>query len=79
LPKPQLELHSQEGSFAFSVGTYITPAILVANLVNIGKLKITFSIPEKYANQIKKNTVLSFKVSGSTEKYSANLCHRTFR
>jgi membrane fusion protein (multidrug efflux system) len=35
------------------------------------KVKITFSIPEKYANQIKKNTVLSFKVSGS--KYSATI------
>jgi hypothetical protein len=55
LPKPQLELHSQEELLrSISVGTYITPAILVANLVNIGKLKITFSIPEKYANQIKK-------------------------
>ncbi|MFB0910627.1 MAG: efflux RND transporter periplasmic adaptor subunit, partial [Flavobacterium sp.] len=51
----------------------ITPAILVANLVNIGKLKITFSIPEKYANQIKNNTVLRFRVSGSTEKYSAKI------
>jgi membrane fusion protein (multidrug efflux system) len=61
------------GLRSISVGTYITPAILVANLVNIGKLKITFSIPEKYANQIKKNTVLSFKVSGSTEKYSATI------
>ena len=30
-----------------SVGTYITPSILVTNLVNLGKLKITFSIPEK--------------------------------
>jgi len=61
------------GLRSISVGTYITPAILVANLVNIAKLKITFSIPEKYANQIKNNTILSFKVSGSTEKYSATI------
>jgi membrane fusion protein (multidrug efflux system) len=61
------------GLRSISVGTYITPAILVANLVNIGKLKITFSIPEKYANQIKNNTVLRFRVSGSTEKYSAKI------
>jgi membrane fusion protein (multidrug efflux system) len=54
IPKPQLELHSQEELLRSFLGTYITPAILVANLVNIGKLKITFSIPEKYANQIKK-------------------------
>ncbi len=30
-----------------SPGTYITPTVLVANLVNRGRLKITFSIPEK--------------------------------
>jgi hypothetical protein len=49
------------GLRSISVGTYITPAILVANLVNIGKLKITFSIPEKYANQIKKILYLVLK------------------
>lgn len=61
------------GLRSISKGTYITPAILVANLVNIGKLKITFSIPEKYANQVKNNTILNFGVSGSTEKYSATV------
>ncbi|MDG1871450.1 MAG: efflux RND transporter periplasmic adaptor subunit, partial [Flavobacterium sp.] len=56
-----------------SKGTYVTPSILIANLVNIGKLKITFSIPEKYANQVKNNTELKFKVAGSTETYAANV------
>lgn len=56
-----------------SPGTYITPTVLVANLVNVSKLKITFSIPEKYANQIKSNTKLSFKVSGSSENYTATI------
>ena len=54
-----------------SPGTYISPAVLVANLVNIAKLKITFSIPEKYATQVKLNSVLSFTVSGSDSKHSA--------
>jgi hypothetical protein len=35
IAKTQLELHSQEELGCISVGTYITPAILVANLVNI--------------------------------------------
>lgn len=56
-----------------SKGTYVTPSILIANLVNIGKLKITFSIPEKYANQVKNNTELKFKVAGSTETYAAKV------
>lgn len=61
------------GLRSISPGTYITPAILVAKLVNIGKLKITFSIPEKYANEVKMNAVLSFKVAGSDEIYSAKV------
>jgi membrane fusion protein (multidrug efflux system) len=41
--------------------------------VNIGKLKITFSIPEKYANQVKLNSVLTFQVSGSSQNYTAKV------
>ena len=61
------------GLRSISPGTYITPMILVAKLVNIGKLKITFSIPEKYASQVKTNTMLTFKVAGSDIKYSAKV------
>ncbi|MDI6034242.1 efflux RND transporter periplasmic adaptor subunit [Flavobacterium sp. LB2P84] len=61
------------GLRSISPGTYITPTILVAKLVNTGKLKITFSIPEKYASQVKTNTTISFTVSGSTEKYTAKV------
>ena len=61
------------GLRSISPGTYITSTILVAKLVNSGQLKITFSIPEKYANQVKMNTNLTFSVSGSTEKYTAKV------
>ena len=61
------------GLRSISPGTYITPTILVAKLVNTGKLKITFSIPEKYASQVKTNTYISFTVSGSAEKYTAKV------
>lgn len=61
------------GLRSISPGTYITPTVLVAKLVNTGKLKITFSIPEKYASQIKTNTNLTFKVAGSDEKYAAKV------
>jgi membrane fusion protein (multidrug efflux system) len=56
-----------------SPGTYVTPTILVANLVNVGKLKITFSIPEKYASQIKQNTTLNFTATNSTDVYTAKV------
>ncbi|TDD93821.1 efflux RND transporter periplasmic adaptor subunit [Flavobacterium cellulosilyticum] len=61
------------GLRSISTGTYITPSILVAKLVNIEKLKITFSIPEKYVSQLKPNSNLSFTVAGSNEKYHAKI------
>lgn len=61
------------GLRSISPGTYITPSILVAKLVNSSKLKITFSIPEKYANRVQLNSILTFKVAGSDESYSAKI------
>lgn len=56
-----------------SKGTYVTPTTVVANLVNTSQVKITFSIPEKYATQMKVNTSLSFTISGSREKFTAKV------
>jgi membrane fusion protein (multidrug efflux system) len=61
------------GLRSISPGIYITPTVLVAKLVNSSKLKITFSIPEKYASQVKTNTPLSFTVEGSDEKFTAKV------
>ncbi|MFB9080546.1 efflux RND transporter periplasmic adaptor subunit [Flavobacterium procerum] len=61
------------GLRSISPGTYITPTVLVAKLVNTGKLKITFSIPEKYASQVKSGSVIDFTVSGSEKVYNAKI------
>ncbi|TCN55589.1 efflux RND transporter periplasmic adaptor subunit [Flavobacterium circumlabens] len=61
------------GLRSISPGTYITPAVLVAKLVNTGKLKITFSIPEKYASEVKSGSVIDFGVSGSDKVYKATI------
>ncbi|CAD0007137.1 efflux RND transporter periplasmic adaptor subunit [Flavobacterium chungangense] len=61
------------GLRSISPGTYITPTVLVAKLVNTGKLKITFSIPEKYAAQVSSGSVIDFSVSGSDKIYKAKI------
>lgn len=61
------------GLRSISPGTYITPAILVAKLVNTGKLKISFSIPEKYASEVKSGSTIDFSVSGSDKIYTAKI------
>lgn len=61
------------GLRSISKGTYVTPTTVIANLVNTSQVKITFSIPEKYATQMKINTLLSFTIAGSKEQFSAKI------
>lgn len=61
------------GLRSISQGTYITPTVLVAKLVNIEKVKISFSIPEKYAAQVKMGAIIEINVSGSSKKYTAKV------
>lgn len=56
-----------------SKGTYVTPSTPIAKLVNTDKLKITFSIPEKYSSQVKLGDTISFTTSNSTEQYQAGI------
>ena len=56
-----------------SPGTYVTPTTLIASLVNSAQVKITFSIPEKYASQIKVKSKVDFTIAGSDEKYVAEI------
>ena len=56
-----------------SPGTYVTPETLIASLVNSSQIKITFSIPEKYAPQVKTGSMVTFTVAGTKEKYQAKI------
>ena len=47
------------GLRSISAGEYITPSKNIARLVSTDPVKITFSIPEKYAGSIKMNTTIS--------------------
>lgn len=61
------------GLRSISKGTYVTPETVVAKLVNNAQVKITFSVPEKYSAQMRKDGALSFTVAGSKEKYTAKI------
>lgn len=56
-----------------SPGTYVTPTNVITTLVNSTQIKITFSIPEKYASQMKVNSNISFTIAGSDEKFTAKI------
>ena len=61
------------GLRSISIGSYISPTTLITKLVNTNQLKITFSIPEKYAQTMKVNQTLTFTTSGSKEVYNAKI------
>ncbi|MFP9115591.1 efflux RND transporter periplasmic adaptor subunit [Flavobacterium sp. RHBU_3] len=56
-----------------SPGTYVTPQTIITTLVNSSQVKITFSVPEKYASQIKTGTKVNFSLSGSDKKNIATV------
>ena len=54
-----------------SEGSYATPSTKIARLVKISPLKLVFSIPEKYADEVSIDFPVSFKIDGSNEIYNA--------
>lgn len=61
------------GLRSISPGTYVTPATLIAKLVNTNPLKITFSIPEKYATEINANAEITFTVPNIPRKFKGKI------
>ena len=59
-----------------SEGAYATPSTKVAKLSHVDALKIDFSIPEAYANEVKEGTNIVFRLSdnmGITREYDAQV------
>jgi membrane fusion protein (multidrug efflux system) len=53
--------------------SYVTPATVIAQLVNTNRLKVSFSIPEKYANRVKVNNQVKFNVQGVQGEFTAKI------
>ena len=54
-----------------SPGAYITPATAVATIRDDTRLRLEFSVPEKYAPLIRMGQQISFQVDGSDKKFTA--------
>lgn len=61
------------GLRAVSTGDYLTPTTVVARLVNVNPVKLTFSVPEKYSGQIRQNTEFTFTLAGSRKNYRGRI------
>lgn len=56
-----------------SVGAYASPTTVIATLTSVKPIKIEFSVAERYANEVKKGTNLTFQVNSSIETYHAQV------
>jgi len=56
-----------------SQGSFVTPSTDIARLQNFSNLKVDFSIPQRYAPVVQVGDELEFKLSGSENKFKANI------
>lgn len=56
-----------------SPGAFVTSTTPIAKLVNNQIVKITFSVPEKYAASMMQNAEIQFQISGNKELFSAKI------
>lgn len=56
-----------------SEGSYATPTTKIARLVKMSPIKLEFSIPERYAGEVKIGSPINFRIDGSNETYIANV------
>jgi membrane fusion protein (multidrug efflux system) len=56
-----------------SVGTYITPANVIANLYSINPAKIEFSIPARYTGQVGPGDEILFAIEGAEGQYQGEI------
>ncbi len=78
--KAQIELTELRAPFdgviglrQISVGTYASPTTVVSKLTRIIPLKVEFSVPERYVNEVNPGTSLSFTIDGVLQDFPAKV------
>ena len=56
-----------------SEGNYVSPTAVIARLTKISPMKINFSVPERYAFQIKNGTPIKFKTDANSTQTEASV------
>lgn len=56
-----------------STGAYVTPLIVITTLSQVNKLKMEFTVPEKYSDNMKPGRPVNFAVSGSNKKFTSSI------
>jgi membrane fusion protein (multidrug efflux system) len=61
------------GFKSISLGAYITPTNLLTTISQTARLKMQFSVPEKYSADMQKGRQIDFTVAGAAKKFKATI------
>lgn len=61
----------QLGLRNISLGAYISPTDIITTLRQVNELKLEFSVPEKYAKEVKRGDNVTFRVDGGQRNHAA--------
>ena len=61
------------GLKSVSNGAYVTPTTIITTLSQVDKLKMEFTVPEKYSDNMRRGRGVNFTVAGSDEKFSSSI------
>lgn len=56
-----------------SEGSYVSPGMVITDLVNAQPIRIECAVPERYARSMKKGMNITFIESGESEEHTANI------
>ena len=56
-----------------SLGAYISPTSVISTISQPNQLKLDFTVPERYINQIGNGKIVNFKIDGSDRTYAARV------
>lgn len=56
-----------------SLGAYVTPNDVITNISQVNKLKIDFTVPEKYTDRMMRGKKIDFTIDGSDKHFSASI------
>jgi len=56
-----------------SEGSYVSPSTQIANLVDASRVKLDFTVPEKYMSVLKKGTKITFTMDGIAQSFEGSV------
>jgi len=56
-----------------SLGAYVTPATIITNISQVNAVKVEFTVPEKYASEMKSGKMVTLRTADRGKVYYANV------